>query len=720
MSLGPARDLGNSGRGKSAKKKSVRKKAAKKRAVKKPGGVALKKHLQHLRVAELRDVNAFWTGVETSNGTKRDLVDGLERLMTEEGTVYRRVRTLTRKVLDVLLLLLRRDRFASDLPGLFQRLPGEEGVELEYHEAEAGLRALFRRGFLAEVSDKSMAGRGANGNGRVIFTVPEELGTTLTGLFREETRTIGSVMSLRQHLETITATEREALRGNFPQLGSRAALGDAQAMLGSDGAPGLLARLDDDMRKVAEYAIERHCGVVRRAQWSRRRVLKDIRWDRKGWSKALEAAGVGTVAHVQLSEYGIACDDDALVIFEEVQEDWRSRTAPEDLGSAETLRPGCDLVADLCAFLEHVRRTPVRVSRGGEVYKAGRRKLQAGFIFRETFLAGPAEIWNEVYGAAEHMALIQTDDESFLELRPEAEGFLLQPLEEKVRDLYRLALEQAGPRGRSLHQHEMRTIVADVLREEPERWFFGSSLAALARHRYLATLDERGIKDRHRDRFFSAYFSGTETPEDLLQELDKHWLRRLFVLGFLEVAAREDEVVAWKLSAVGARVLGAEVAELETGLQPLLVNPDYEVLVLPEGDVTDVIHTLDGFAQRVKTEDVVHFRLTKESIEAAAGAGRSVEEFTQFLEARARGGVPQNVLYSINSWAGSVTFATLERGVLLRTSDDVALELILTFPEVKALVIRRLGEGEVLLKDAPTDRKLLAALRERGIELQGP
>ena len=46
--------------------------------------------------------------------------------MSHEGTVYRRVRTLTRKVLDVLLLLLRRDGYASDLPGLFQRLPGEE------------------------------------------------------------------------------------------------------------------------------------------------------------------------------------------------------------------------------------------------------------------------------------------------------------------------------------------------------------------------------------------------------------------------------------------------------------------------------------------------------------------------------------------------------------------------------------------------------------------
>lgn len=684
-------------------------------AAKRAKGITLRKHLQHLRVAELRDVNTFWTGVEESNGTKRELVEGLERLMAEEGTVYRRVRTLTRKVLDVLLLLLRRDNYASDLPGLFQRLPGEEAVALEYHEAEAGLKALFRRGFLAEVTD-----RGMSTNGRVIYTVPDELGETLTGLFREETRTIGSVMSLRRHAAAITASERSALRRHFPALPELPGDEDPARILGSEGAPGLLGRLDPGVREVVEFAVRRYAGFVRRAQWTRRESLQDVRWDRKAWGAALEQAGVGTVARISLTSYGIACDDESLVVFDEVLEDLYRRRAPADVNGTQVLRSGCDLVADLCAFLEHVRRNPVRVSRGGDVYKAGRRRIQDGFVFRETFLAGAEEVWAQIYGAAENLALIATDEESFLELRPESEPFLLLPLEEKVRELYRLALEQPGTRGRSLHQHELRKIVADVLREEPQRWFFGRSLAAIARHRYLATLDERGIRDRHRDRFFSAYFSGRETPADLLGELDGHWLRRLFLLGLLDVAIEDEHAVAWRLSALGARVLGAEVPELETGLQPLLVNPDFEILVLPEGDVTDVVHTLDGFAQRVKTEDVVHFRLTKESIEAAVGAGRSLPDFRSFLEARARGGVPQNVLYSIDSWAGSVTFATLERGVVLRAADEVALERILAFPEMEALLSRRLGPGEALLKEAPTDRKMLASMRERGIELQGP
>jgi hypothetical protein len=678
--------------------------------------VTLRRHLEHLKVQELKDVYAFWTGEENAAGQKAALVDALHGFMSEEGTVFRRVRTLTRKVLDVLLLLLKREHYASDLPGLFRRLPGEDPVQLEYHEAEAGLKALFRRGFLSEVSDRSLAG-----NGRVIFTVPHELGEMLTGLFREETRRIASVFSLEQHLAAITASERAALRAHFPDLPERPTPGEGAALVRAHGAQPLLDRLSPDLRRVVEYALEREGGVMRRTRWQKRRVLTELKWNRKDWATELERSAVGTVARLNLGSYGIACDDDVLVVFEETLESWlAARDAEPAPRGATVLRSGCDLVADLCAYVEHARRNPVKVSREGEVYKAGRKRLLGGFVFRESFLLGPDAVWEEVQGAAEHLGLLGPDAEGFLELRPEAARFLLRPLEEKVRALYLLALEQPGPRGRSLHQHEQRKLLGDALRAEPTRWWREQALVSLCRHRYLAHLDGLGIQERYRDRFFSAYFSGQETPEDLREDLDLPWLKRLFALGMVEALTKDEQVLAWRLTALGARVLQAEGAALDTGLTPLLVNPDFEVLVLPEGDVSDVVHTLDGWSERVKTEDVVHFRLTRESVESAVGAGRSAEEFLQFLQARSRGGVPQNVRVSIQGWAGAVTFATLERGVVLRASDEVALARILAFPQMAALLVRRLGEGEALLREEPSDKRLLSALRERGIEIQGP
>lgn len=677
-------------------------------------GVSLKQHLEATRVADLRDVFSFWKGDEAPKATKKELVGTLQDLMQEEGTVYRRVRTLTRRVLDVLLLLLRRDHYASDLPGLFQRLPGEEAVRMEFHEAEAGIKALRRRGFLAELGDKGM-----NSNGRVVYSVPDELGRMLTSLFREETRTVESVFSFAGHAATITATERDRLRGTFPSLSARPAPDDAEQLLGEGGAPALIASLPTEFQEMVDYAIKRHGGVMSRAQWSERKRLRSLRWDRERWTEALESKGVGTVARLSLNTYGLACDDEVLVIFDEVLADLAARETVEAPSFERVLKPSCDYVTDLAYFLEYVRRNPLKVKNTGEVYKAGRKKVMGGFVFETGPVIDLDHVWKRIYHAVNHLGMVTKDDEGFLELRPEAEAWLAEPLEEKVRALLRTAMELPGPKGRSLHQHELRTVVTELLREKPTRWWRDQLLARAARHRYCVSLDDRDIKNRHRDRYFSAYFSGQETLADLADDLAADWMPELYMLGLLEVGLDEKErACAWRLTALGARVLGAELSHLDTGLRPLLVNPDFEILVLPEGDVTDVIHTLDMWAQRTKNGEVVHFRLTREAMERAVGAGRSAKELTDFLVARARGDVPQNILYSLDSWAGSVTFAQAERGVLLSAESEDALDRILAFPEMEALLARRLAPSLAFLKEAPEDRKLLAALRERGIELQ--
>ncbi len=674
--------------------------------------LTLKKYLEGLRVASLRELVPVWIDDPGVLGTKKELVALLFRQMAEEGIVYRRVRQLTRRALDVLLLFLRRAHYTSDLPGLFQRLPGEAKATIEFHEAETGIKALVRRGFLAERIE-----RGTASNGRVLYSVPEELGTALLSLFREETRTVASLMSLEEHLLTMAASERAGLQEQFPDLAAQPSDNDVEVIL-SDGASARIDALPADMRAVVGYALDRHRGFVRRGEWSRRHRLKEIRWDRAAWAKALEAQAVGTVARTSLKGYGLACDDEVLVIFREILEGLVEEDAPSDVPPGELLAVRGDFVADLCMYLETVRRAPLKVSRTGEVYKTSRRKIEAQFVSRHSLLNDAEAIWTSVCDAAVRLGLVQNDDEGFLELLPTADSFLRQPLEDKLRSVYTLALEQPGSKGRSLHQHEMRKVLADVLREYPERWWPGRALPACVRHRYLEQMDALGIPARYKDRFFSAYFSQRETPAALLGELNRHWLRRLHGFGILDAVVDDERVAAWRLSSVGARVLGAEVAEQSTGVLPLLVNPDFEILVMPEGDVSDVVHTLDQYTKREKTGDVVHFRVTREAIESAVGAGRSIDEFLAYLAARSRNPVPQNVEYSVRSWAGSVTFATYERGVVLRTRSEEAMDRLVAIEEVQALLVRRLLPDHALLRSVPDDKKLLAKLREHGIELR--
>jgi hypothetical protein len=147
------------------------------------------------------------------------------------------------------------------------------------------------------------------------------------------------------------------------------------------------------------------------------------------------------------------------------------------------------------------------------------------------------------------------------------------------------------------------------------------------------------------------------------------------------------------------------------------VTPDFEVVVLPEGDVADVVHRLDGYAVRDKSRDVVHFRFTKESIEAATADGRGVDALLAFLAERARGPVPKNVAVTLSEWARGVAFATVERGVVFRVERPGALDRVLALAAVKPLVLRRLSPTEALLREEPSDRRTLAALRSEGVYL---
>ena len=100
------------------------------------GGVRLGDHLEAVRLQDLKDVYAFWSGGEPPELPKREITRQLGEVMADEGTVYRRVRTLTRKVLDVLLLLLRRTRArnaasaswyssaTASSPGMRRKSPG--------------------------------------------------------------------------------------------------------------------------------------------------------------------------------------------------------------------------------------------------------------------------------------------------------------------------------------------------------------------------------------------------------------------------------------------------------------------------------------------------------------------------------------------------------------------------------------------------------------------
>jgi hypothetical protein len=149
-----------------------------------------------------------------------------------------------------------------------------------------------------------------------------------------------------------------------------------------------------------------------------------------------------------------------------------------------------------------------------------------------------------------------------------------------------------------------------------------------------------------------------------------------------------------------------------------VVNPDFEVLVLPEGDVDELLHGLDRIAVRERDMEVAHYRLDRERVERAAVEGEAPGAILAFLQRHARTEIPQNVVYTIQEWGGRVRTATLEKGVLLSATDREAVEALLRHPVLKECVRAVLGPTQVFFDEKVLEKALVQELKALGIHIR--
>jgi len=253
-----------------------------------------------------------------------------------------------------------------------------------------------------------------------------------------------------------------------------------------------------------------------------------------------------------------------------------------------------------------------------------------------------------------------------------------------------------------------------MLTDPAERgaWWACPSLSMLARNRYLLELTRSDDPPKR---------APLAVSHNVLTELGRAaqdvLMHELYPLGLVDVAVRGGEPVAVQLSDLGRRLLAAEDAGKES-VKPLVVNPDFEMLVLPEGDVDELLHSLDRYAVRTRTGEVVGYRLDRGRIERAAAEGESAEHVLELLEKYSRAALPQNVVYSVRQWAGSVVSGAVERGLLFTADDPTVIERISKHAPLKGSILRAVGTTALLFDEELGESRLAQELRALGIYLR--
>jgi hypothetical protein len=302
----------------------------------------------------------------------------------------------------------------------------------------------------------------------------------------------------------------------------------------------------------------------------------------------------------------------------------------------------------------------------------------------------------------------------------EAEGFLRSPLPDQTRALYQHAERERAAGERDFHFRELKRLALARLPDLARGgWVDALAVPHAARARYLATLEERGTRESYLSRFQYSYEPPREDVAALSWRLLQFLTGRLYAMGLLEAAFSGDQPAAFRLSALGRRMLGlAAPPEASASGNGLVVNPDFEVLVLPEARDAELLYALDRFAERLQSDRVVRFRITRERVKAAVSAGLTGERIVELLASRAGPGLPQNVQYSIQEWAAEVRFVRARRCLVLESDDPATLDQIAAIPGLAELHPTRLAPNLLALDAKVPAPEVVQELRQRGIHFR--
>ena len=257
-------------------------------------------------------------------------------------------------------------------------------------------------------------------------------------------------------------------------------------------------------------------------------------------------------------------------------------------------------------------------------------------------------------------------------------------------------LERGNPSARPRFPRRRRDQCGDVDR----LWGYWSPYTAQQSEEYRG-IRRAGVTDYRK----SALSRETDWDEVEGAYLRQTLLDPLRWLGIVDVGLDgRGHVVAARVTPLGQSVLtgaSAPPAPARVGGARLVVQPNFEVIVLDATASLDLMARLDGFATARSVDRAAIYHLTREGLVAALQGGARLAEIERLLEEESGGPLPQNVRYSLTEWARQFERVTVRRAATMLEADDAAqLDRWLAEPALGRLLGERLGPTVALVPAA--------------------
>ncbi|MEE3181074.1 MAG: helicase-associated domain-containing protein [Planctomycetota bacterium] len=638
---------------------------------------------------------------------KDKLASVLRKCMSDQDLVRKRFEGLGGSQKAFLVSLLRRDGYQGTLGEVRS---GQHGGQIADYEVETILRSLLGGGFVHKE-------RTGNGGGRQeVFTIPEELGNALRRTISIEERGPIEMLSL----------QRSGAAGN-----------------GAVKPASRIRKLPDKaLRKAALKALEDNHGILPHSAVaggknnetrSEGNGKEDEGLFPKEWRKLLEESSLGTIGVLNLKDFGIKFEEEALILYQEsLFEDFLGISAKLPRENEAEIFLGSDFVIDLERLLELVRSDKLEVTREGRLYKKIEDRISGSLISTRCQEVFEGKVVQHLLDTARRLRFFEVEDQRLVPIALRRREWQKKTLREKLQALFDLFLDDHKDGHWSFHQKSLRRIFLEQLKDfEPGTWLSLPSFLGATVARFLFTLEEAGIREEYQACCDDEHHSRNRGIADpikvsmakLYHDLS-HWVvHRMALLGVVDVGLASGTIQSLRLSDLGQRFFGLKDWEESDSLgRPALINPDFEVLVFPEMPLEDEANlVLSRFADRLGSDRVKRYRLTRESVKRGICAGFTGAQLMEALREYGRNAMPPNVEFSVKEWSQGVEIFRREKVTLIRGESGEGLDRLTELLGHSEIAFERLNKKTMAVRGAKNEKAILGLadeLRQNGLYVE--
>ena len=660
----------------------------------------LKEFLGKCPKADLQSYHLCWLPDDGMVSAKDKLASVLQKCMSDQDLVRKRFEGLGGSQKAFLVSLLRRDGYQGTLGEVRS---GQHGGQIADYEVETILRSLLGGGFV----HKERMGNGNGGGRQEVFTIPEELGNALRRTVSIEERGPIEMLSLKRSGAEENGATRPASRiRKLPDKALRKAA---------------LKALEDNHGILPHSAV---AGGKKGESRSEGNGKEDDGLFPKEWRTLLEESSLGTIGVLNLKDFGIKFEEEALILYQEsLFEDFLGISTKLPRENEAEVFLGSDFVIDMERLLELVRSDKLEVTREGRLYKKIEDRISGSLIATRCQEVFEGKVVQHLLSTARRLRFFEVEDQRLVPIALRRREWQKKTLREKLQALFDLFLDDHKDGHWSFHQKSLRRIFIEQLKDfEPGTWLSLPSFLGATVARFLFTLEEAGIREEYQACCDDEHHSRNRGIADpikvsmarLYHDLG-HWVvHRMALLGVVDVGLVSGTIQSLRLSDLGQRFFGLKDWEESDSLgRPALINPDFEVLVFPEMPLEDEANlVLSRFADRLGSDRVKRYRLTRESVKRGICAGFTGAQLMDALREYGRNAMPPNVEFSVKEWSQGVEIFRREKVTLIRGESGEGLDRLTELFGHSEIAFERLNKKTVAVRGAKNEKAILGMADE--------